>query len=305
MNIVICGKNGKLGSALINYLSKNHRIIGLGREDLDLCDQIALRKKIISLKPEIIINAAAYTNVEKCEQLKEFALKINLNLTQNISSLTSELGATLIHFSTDYVFDGKKKSSYLETDLENPLNFYGLSKLYGEKSILNSNCRFLIFRISTLLGGYGDNLVYNILNNCFKNQELEVVSDQLFTPTSVDFVTKNIGLVLNKEIYKNFPFNNIFHLTPSGKISPYQLAKNLFQIFNKISKKNILNKSKIKPILHREYKSAVIRPQNCILNNNKFYKAIGQKPEFWDHQFNLFATKTISKMIKENSFDIL
>lgn len=300
MKIVICGKRGKLGSVLINFLQKNHKIIGLGRDDLDLCDEKALRKKIISINPKIIINAAAYTDVEKSEELKDYALKINSNFTKQISNIAYDIDATLIHFSTDYVFDGKKESSYKETNSTNPINFYGLSKLYGERSILNSSCRFLIFRISTLLSGYKNNIVYKILNNSFKNKELKVVTDQCFTPTSVDFIAKNIGLILSQGIYENLSFNNIYHLSPTGQITPYLLSKRLFKIFNEKSKANFLNPNIIKPILQRDYKSNVIRPQNCILNNEKFYEAIGQKPELWEDQFNLFTNKVISKMIKEN-----
>ena len=304
MSIVLCGKKGKLGSFLNQHLSKNHNLVALSREDIDFFDERAFRKKIISLKPEIIINAAAYTDVDLSEKLKEYALKINFNFTQFISSIALRIDATLIHFSTDYVFDGKKDSPYKETDLTNPINFYGLSKLYGERSIIDSSCRFLIFRISTLLGGYKDNLVYKILHKGFKNEEFTVVSDQLITPTSVEFIAKNIELVLNKNIYDNFRFNNIYHLSPKGEISPFQLANLLFEIFNEKIKKDMLNKNKIKSILQKDFQSAAIRPKNCILNSNKFYKAVGQIPEVWDDQFNLFANRTILKLLKENSLNI-
>ena len=306
MRIIVIGKTGKLGSALIRYLEKDHHILSLGRFDMDLGKKKLIRDKILSLKPQIIINASAYTDVQKSEELKEYAFKINSSSLKVISSVSEEIDAKLIHFSTDYVFDGKKNTPYNELDKTNPLNYYGLSKLYGEQNILKSNCKYLIFRLTTLLGGYENNIIYKILENSISKKPFKMVQDQLFTPTSVDFVAKNISLILSSKKYPTFPSNQIYHLSPLGNISPYFLANNIFDKYNQLSTKEVLDKSNIEPILLSEYKSNVNRPKNCILDNSKFYKSLKQEPEKWEGQFNQFADKIISKFIYErNSYNYI
>ena len=219
MKILILGKKGNLGSSLINYLSKDHAIISLGRSEIDLSKEKLIRKKIKEIKPKIIINAAAYTDVKQCEINQKYALKINSYLLKILSSISGEIDATLIHFSTEYVFDGEKNEPYKENDEVKPLNYYGLTKLYGEQNIIKSNCKFLIFRISTLVGGYRNNIIYKILENAVY-KKIYHGKRPILVPTSVDFVSKNISLVLSKKINKDLPLNEIYHLAPSGKIIP-------------------------------------------------------------------------------------
>ena len=299
MKILILGKNGNLGSSLTNYLSKEHKIVALGRSEMDLSKDKLIREKIKTIKPQIIVNAAAYTDVKKCEVNKNDALKINSHLLKVVSSVSAEIDSMLIHFSTEYVFDGEKNLPYRENDKVNPLNYYGLTKLYGEQNIINSNCKFLIFRLSTLIGGYKNNIIYKILENAVKKKTLCMVKDQFLIPTSVDFVSRNISLVLSKKIYNKFPINEIYHLAPLGKITPYFLAKYLYKKFNNIIQKEFLYEKNIEPILSSQYSRNVVRPNNCILNSSKFYNAINEKAEFWEDQFNEFAFTLISRFLKQ------
>ena len=126
-----------------------------------------------------------------------------------------------------------------------------------------------------------------------------MVKDQFLIPTSVDFVSKNISLILSKKKYDKFPINEIYHLAPLGKITPYLLAKNLYEKFNNIIQKEFLYKKNIEPILSSQYSKNVIRPKNCILNSSKFYNAINEKAELWEDQFNEFAFTLISRFLKQ------
>ena len=304
MKILLLGSNGKLGSSLFRILSKKHKVIGFDKSQFNLSNSYAKYQTLKQYKPEIIINTAAYTNVVGAEENKKYALEVNSDSLRNLSEFASELNCTLIHFSTDYVFDGKKKSPYLERDIATPLSYYGFSKLCGEKNIKKSNCKFLIFRISTLLGGYKNNIVYKILESAEQKKSLKMVEDQLFTPTTTEFIAENIDRILDIEIYNNFPLNEIYHLSPLGGISPYKLSIKLFKNFNKVIKCEYFDQNLISPILLSEYKSIVKRPKNCILDSSKLYNSLNLKHEIWEKMFDNFSNKIILEFIREKGIKI-
>lgn len=300
MKIVVIGKEGKLGSKLISYLSITHEVYGLNKSELDLVEIDKLEEKLNIYSPEIIINAAAYTDVDNAEHNRQYVLKVNSNSLKFISKVAKGLGTLLIHFSTDYVFDGTKKEPYIESDQVNPINFYGLSKKISEDMIIKSGCKYLIFRISTLLGGYEENIVYKILDKSCSGKSIEMVEDQLFTPSTTDFIVKHIDILLSDEFNRKFSFDSIYHLTPKGKISPYDLTKKIFKLFNSILNKSYLNTSIITPVSMVDYKTKAKRPKNCLLDSSKFFNEINLEYPSWESQFEDFAYEVISKYIDEN-----
>ena len=163
MKIVLLGKDGKLGSAIFAKLVDNYDVIGFNKKELDITDSRKLKKELLQIFPDIIINAAAYTDVDNSEVSKEKALKVNSEALNAIIESALIINSFFIHFSTDYVFNGKKKFPYLETDKPNPINVYGKSKLSGEKKINAYMHNFLILRTSWVMGTKGNNFVSKIL----------------------------------------------------------------------------------------------------------------------------------------------
>ncbi len=300
MKIVVIGKEGKLGSKLVSCLSISHKVFGLNKSELDLVEIDKFEEKLSIYSPEIIINAAAYTDVDKAEDNRQYVLKVNSNSLNYISKVAKGLDALLVHFSTDYVFDGTKKEPYIESDQVNPINFYGLSKKISEEMIIKSGCNYLIFRISTLLGGYEENLVYKILDKSCSLKSIEMVEDQLFTPSTTEFIVKHIDILLSDKFNSKFSFNSIYHLTPKGKISPYDLTKKIFKLFNSILNKNYLNTSIITPVSLVDYKTKADRPKNCLLDSSKFFKEISLEYPDWEIQFEDFAYEVIYKYVNDN-----
>ena len=300
MIIVLLGKDGNLGSALLSKLSDNYEVIGFNKKELDITDSIKLKKELLHIRPNFIINAAAYTDVNNAEVFKEKALKINSEALSTIVESALMINSCLIHFSTDYVFDGTKNNSYIEDDRVNPLNFYGFSKRKGEELIINSKCKFLIFRLSTIIGGYNNNIIYKIINNACNNKKILMINDQYLTPTSVDFVSRNISSTIKKIINKDLSTRNIYHLSPNGFTTPYLLATKLFNLFNNITDKKHLHIKNINQLSHEEYFNEVRRPKNCILNSSKFFEDSGQIYPNWEYEYQEFAEKILTRFVQEN-----
>ncbi|MFA6992918.1 MAG: dTDP-4-dehydrorhamnose reductase, partial [Candidatus Gracilibacteria bacterium] len=184
MKVLLLGKNGMLGSEFLRLLSNRDgvELTATDRDGFDITDEAALTDFVDKTAPEVVINCAAYTFVDNCEENKELAFKVNAEAPKNIAKLCKKHGAYLIHFSTDYVFDGGKKE-YFENDETNPLSVYGQSKLEGEKNIAAECDKYYIFRISTLFGVHGGNFVQKIYEAAKSKDEIEVVDDYVSCPT--------------------------------------------------------------------------------------------------------------------------
>ena len=230
MKVMILGSNGQLGKSLKQCFKKtNYKCYFFNRNDLDINDQVKLNKKFISIKPNIIINACAYTNVDKAEE--------NFNEANNVNNLSVGMLAQqclnndcfLIHISTDYVFDGFSESPYKEDDKKNPLGVYGRTKLDGENKILDSNCKFCIIRTSWLFSEFGNNFLKSILNIASKNNEIPVISDQIGAPTYSYDISRAIITIL-PFIKNGIITNEIFHYSGKTFCSWYEFAKNIIEI---------------------------------------------------------------------------
>lgn len=180
--ILLTGKNGQVGSELCRLLPSLGELIALGRNELDLANPAEIRRRIRELTPNLIVNAAAYTAVDRAETESELAHAVNAEAPAVMAEEARKLGATLVHYSTDHVFDGRKESPYEETDVPNPINVYGATKLAGEAAIRASGATYFIFRTSWVYASRGRNFLRTILKLAAEREELEVVSDQRARP---------------------------------------------------------------------------------------------------------------------------
>ena len=240
MKIIILGANGQLGKSLKKIFQKtNYKFYFFNKRDLDINDHITLNKKLISIKPDIIINCCAYTAVDKAEKNCEQANSVNNVAVGKLAQQCMKNNCFLIHISTDYVFDGLSQNPYVENDKKNPIGIYGKTKLDGEHKILDSGCKFCIIRTSWMFSEFGNNFLKTILKLASKNDELSVVSDQVGSPTYSGDISQTILTIL--PLIKNGTIKNeIFHYTGNTFCSWYEFAKIIIEV---AVEKNFLKKS--------------------------------------------------------------
>ena len=256
MKILILGAKGMLGCDLMKVFA-SHEIIGWDVEDLDLTDFALTAQKITNLKPELIINAAAYTAVDDAETNREIAMKVNGEVVGNLAKIAKKLATPIVHYSTDYVFNGENEDGYREDETKiAPLNVYGESKALGEKLLQENTDQFYLIRISWLYGKNGKNFVKTMLKLGKEKKELNVVNDQIGSPT----YTKDVALKTKEIIENKLPYG-IYHSANSGKTSWYDFAKKIFELAG--------IKIKLNPISTSEYPTPAKRPHYSILLNTK------------------------------------
>jgi len=263
MRILLIGKKGMLGQELLSVFKDHDEIIAVGHEDLDITNKTAVKDLLDDVKPDLVINAAAFTYVDDCEIKRDFVMEVNGNANGYLAQICKELNAYLLYLSTDYVFDGTKKEGYNEEDVPSPLNVYGESKLLGEKLIQQNTDKFYIFRTSWLFGMQGRNFVKTILELSKEKKEITVVDDQFGKPT----YTKDLALGIYNFVHKEegiLPESGIYHLSNEQAVSWYEFAKEVF----KIKGINI----EVKPISTDDFARPAKRPVFSILNNNKLPK---------------------------------
>ena len=278
MLILVTGSNGQLGKSLkclIGQSSLNHEFVFVTREQLDLTNFNNVRNLIEKNKFDIIINCAAYTSVDKAETEKKQANLINHFAVLNLAEIARDNHIKLIHISTDYVFDGSKLESYDETDSVSPLNVYGKTKLDGENAIC-SIMQFdaIIIRTSWVYSIYGNNFVDTILKLCKVNNDLNVISDQIGSPTFAnDLASVILSIIDNKKFNESYQDSQIFHYSNEGKCSWYEFANEI----NRLSE----SECKINPIHSKDYPQAAVRPKQVILNKRKIIDFFDLDLIFW------------------------
>jgi dTDP-4-dehydrorhamnose reductase len=269
MDIMILGGSGQLGKTIYRELKNDFEVICFSKSEASITNESEIKKAVCKTNPKFIINCAAYTKVELAEIEKKEANSVNYEGVKNLTEAAKLNDACLIHFSTDYVFDGKKKSPYLETDTTNPINEYGSSKLRGETHIVNNIENFFIFRVSGIFSKYGENFVKSMIRLKDKEQ-LAIVSDQIMKPSSAKFIAH---FLKNNLLNNNFVLSNagLYNLpSPGPQISWHEFAE---IIFEEMYKQKLIKKiPKIIPILSKDYKSLVLRPKFSVLSNSKVKK---------------------------------
>lgn len=263
--ILILGAQGMLGHDLAKVFTEYEPFLW-DKEELDITDEAMVFEKINSLKPTIIINAAAYTNVDGAEIEPELAFAINSQSIAYLTKVCKFIGAKLVHISTEYVFSGDNPSGYNEDDKTGPINIYGKSKVEGENILFSSGVEYYLVRTSWLYGKAlqkgkprGKNFIDTILEKVELGEEIKVVNDQLGHPTYTFDLSQGIKTLL----WENYP-TGIYHLVNEGVTSWFDLAKYALQL-------RALD-AKIKPCLSSDFASVAKRPKYSILNNNKFPK---------------------------------
>ncbi|MCR8629700.1 dTDP-4-dehydrorhamnose reductase [Paenibacillus radicis (ex Xue et al. 2023)] len=224
MNILITGAGGQLGRDLIRVLSKKHKLIAKTRKELDITNEQSVREAVLKCRPDVIVHAAAYTQVDLAESRMEEAYMVNSFGSRNIALMANEMGAKLVYVSTDYVFDGTKGAAYNELDRTNPISVYGHSKLHGEKFVQLICDKYFIVRTSWLYGKYGSNFVTKVLANAQQHSELSMVADQFGSPTYTYDLARFIEQVIESERY------GIYHASNRGMCSRYEFAEEILRI---------------------------------------------------------------------------
>jgi len=221
MKILLVGKNGQVGSELQSSLASLGELTAWNRQELDLSNADSIREKIRKLQPDVIVNAAAYTAVDKAENEPDLAMQVNGAAPGIMAEEAKRLDALLVHYSTDYVFDGTKSTPYSEQDAPNPTNAYGRSKLAGEQAICTAAARFLIFRTSWVYDAHGRNFLNTIKRLGSQRRELTIVNDQLGAPTWSREIAQATARII--ALYLAHPdqkqLNGIYHLTAQGQTS--------------------------------------------------------------------------------------
>lgn len=272
LRIMLTGKNGQVGWELQRTLAPlPGELIALGREELDLEKPEQISRMVRRIKPDIIVNAAAYTAVDKAEAEPDTVMAVNGVAPGILAEEAKRINALLVHYSTDYVFDGTKTTPYNEDDVPNPINLYGRTKLSGERAIQAVGAPHLILRTSWVYGARGNNFLLTILRLASEREELNIIDDQVGTPTWSRFLAEATAQMLQK-IPNHSLFiecSDIYHVTPYGLTSWYGFAKTIIENY-KIYKNDVeLKIRRLNPINTAGYKTAARRPVNSVLSNVK------------------------------------
>jgi dTDP-4-dehydrorhamnose reductase len=293
--LLLTGINGQVGNALQVSLAGQFEVIGLTRAQLDLTRPDEIRRVISELKPEIIINPAAYTAVDQAESEQELAYAINATAPQIFAEEAMKLKAVLIHFSTDYVYDGNKPTPYTELDEVNPLSIYGKSKLAGEDAIRKVGLPHLILRTSWVYSDYGKNFLKTILRLGAERDNLRIVSDQYGAPTSAYSIATGVVQLLNAWDTSDPDHTGVYHFTNQGSASWYEFACQIVKEYEVLSSQNGLTKLKIKleniaPISTSEYPTPAVRPINSRLDNTKLNDTFNVSLPLWQDALKVVMT---------------
>jgi dTDP-4-dehydrorhamnose reductase len=281
MKILLTGKDGQVGFALHKKLASIGEIIATDRNELNLEDSDAIRTFIEKIKPDIIINAAAYTDVDKAESDIELAHKVNTEAPRVLAEKASQLNIPMIHFSTDYVFDGLKNEPYLETDQANPQSIYGETKWKGEEAV-RYHKKHIILRTSWVFSSHGQNFLKVILKLIQEKTSLNIVSDQKGTPTSSEKIaeaTYNIVKTILGDI--NFKDFGTYHVALEGETNWYQYACFINDEAMRLGLKTTMTSQDIKLISSDAYSAAAKRPMNSRLDTTKIKKTFMLELPHW------------------------
>ncbi|MDN5512250.1 MAG: dTDP-4-dehydrorhamnose reductase [Acinetobacter sp.] len=271
MKILLLGKNGQVGWELQRSLTPLGEVIALDRHGYnglqgDMSQPEAVKETILKLNPDIVVNASAYTAVDLAETEQDLAQCVNFHTVQSVAEACLETGALLVHYSTDYVFNGQGQTAFLESHDVDPINVYGQTKAQGEQAIAASGCKYLIFRTSWVYAAKGKNFLKTMLNLAQQREELSIINDQIGAPTSAELIADITAQVI-PQVMKDSSKSGIYHLVASGETSWFEYANYVFEQA-KLAGVELMVK-KVNPIPTTAYPTPAKRPCNSRLDNQK------------------------------------
>jgi dTDP-4-dehydrorhamnose reductase len=281
--ILIVGAAGQVGLELQRAFAGYGPILAVDRESIDLADAGQIRELVRSTKPRMILNAAAYTAVDRAESEPALAHAINADAPGILADEARRLDALFVHYSTDYVFDGSKKEPWNEEDAPNPMSVYGRTKLAGEEAVKNAGGRYLIFRTSWVYGPHGQNFLFTMLRLARERERLSVVDDQFGAPTtSIELAQATravVGGLVGGKSGDGKQWAGLYHMTCSGETTWYGFARAIFERAGKL----LAGKCpEIIPVATGEYPTPAKRPRNSVLSNAKLYERFGVRLAAWE-----------------------
>jgi len=288
MRILLTGRNGQVGFELQRALAPLGEVIGVDQGQCNLADAGAVRALVREVQPQVIVNPAAYTAVDKAEHDIDLAMAINATAPGVLGEEAARIGAWVVHYSTDYVFDGSKSEAYLESDSVNPRNVYGRSKLVGEQALVASGAHSLILRTSWVVGAHGANFAKTILQLAAEREALSVVADQFGAPTSAALladVTAQLIRQVQREGQAGFPFG-LYHVTASGETNWHDYAVYVVERALAAGKTLRLKPENIRAIATADYPLPAPRPANSRLDTAQFRQTFGLLLPEWQVGLN-------------------
>jgi dTDP-4-dehydrorhamnose reductase len=280
--ILVTGKNGQVGYELQRALMPLGSVVAVDRTTINLSDSDSIRAAIAQISPDIIVNAAAYTAVDKAESDQQAAMQINATAPGVMAEEAKKLNALLIHYSTDYVYDGSKEEVYVETDATNPVNYYGLSKLAGEQAIQTTGVDHLILRTSWVYGARGSNFLLTMLRLMKEREVLNVIDDQHGTPTWSRLIAEVTAHIIKQALVERQAqgFNSgVYHLTSSGETTWHGFASKIAQL---ALNKEALKIKTIEKIPTSQYPTPAKRPHNSRISTQALSERFSLILPTWD-----------------------
>ena len=275
MRIVVTGSKGMLGYDLVRKLKKDNDVVEIDIGVCDICDKSVIGF-LVERKPEFVFHLAAFTDVDKAESEREKVLRINVSGTENIVTLCKRLDIPIVFLSTDYVFDGSKVTPYNEHDKRSPINFYGETKVKGEKIVIDMLEKFFIVRTSWLFGQNGKNFVKTIISLSERNESINVVDDQYGSPTYTVDLSVSLAMFLRSEKY------GIYNITNRNSCSWFGFAQKIISFSGK--------QTEIIPSKSKDIKRQARRPHNSVLDNSFFEKNFDHRMPEWEEALGRYMS---------------
>ncbi|MEK6753843.1 MAG: dTDP-4-dehydrorhamnose reductase [Chloroflexota bacterium] len=292
MRILLFGKNGQLGWELERTLAPLGEVHAYGSSSLDVADLKALERVINEVKPQVIVNASAYTAVDRAEEEVDLAMQVNAHAPAVMAESARKLNATLIHYSTDYVFDGAKNAAYAEDDSTNPLNVYGQSKLNGEQAIGQVGGAHVIFRTSWVYSLRGDGFVSKVLSWSRKQETLRIVTDQTGSPSWARMLAEVTLAVIAQSLPASQKYfsekSGIYHLGGTGSVSRFDFVCAILRLDPKAGEQKTKS---VEPALTADFPTPACRPLVTPLNCSRFESAFGLRLPGWEESLRLALEK--------------
>lgn len=277
MKILVAGAYGQLGSSVVKKMSSAHEVFAFSSKQLDIGNELQVLEVIKEIRPAFIINCAAYNNVNQAETYVNEAKYVNQIGAYNLAKAAELIQAKLIHISTDYVFDGEKKQPYIEEDIPNPINIYGITKYRGEQLIQEVCSRYMIIRTSWLYSDKNNNFPHAIMRLAKEREMLNVICDHIGTPTN----TEELADAIERLIY--YDGQGIYHCSGNGMCSWYEFAKKIVELAN--------IQCEIRPISAIDYKEPAKKPNYSVLDKKKLEDTIGCTMKEWQEALTIYFNK--------------